>query len=1211
MPFIQSAGGTYTILARSATSGLLRGGVAYTSPNPPLSPPPAPLATSPITVTGVSSRWVTTGDTLSFTLSAAAQVTSVSIEGAPCAISTGSYGQSVSCVVGAAPAAVPQTTSPVSCIVIGNACAWTSVGYVFRWSNPSTWAGTVPAAGSTVSIPIGMRVLLDVSTTLELLSVEGALVVADMAGGVSLTAAYVVVRLGGAFKAHIPTPSNSFVLTLTGGLELPVFGQKVFAVSEGSVVLRGASVGKGWTQLTVDAPANATAITVAANVSAWPVGAEIAIAPSGMGAGGTEVFTIVSVHGQTITLNGSLAAARSGSNISGIDQRAEVALLWRNVVIQAEDTGDRIGAHLMLARESPYPVSADLMDVMFLRGGQDGQLGRYPVHPHMLGNVSGLVSVQHCVVRTSFNRAFTVHGVHGMVLAGNVAFDIAGHAFFLEDGTETENTLINNLALSVHPQFDMLATDTVPGGFWITNVNNVFTGNVAADVTLGQGFWIDPQLGAFVLSAPDPTTAPLGLFADNRAHSVDQYGVRGLMQGTPGTSQLLRFSAYGCAVSGFIGVFMGNVQLVDFAIESGGTAALEVIEAANMGHGGVFGGTFSSGVPGSFGVVVPGFLDGWSVFGASFSGFSTGAAISTCDHCSWVNSETQGVAVTHLYGLTVDSMSVPYSWGAPAKAILRDESGYLVADWPHLRCPAGTVASWCCLGTAYAGQLRCPTGAAGIAVFGFSECSIEYVGATISATVPGAVASSVEYGDNMKRCPTSGWAAVISAGTEWAFELDSGDWSPGPLESGGVNVEIDDLAAGAFVIVRLHTTITYLDWNVHAPAVEHYGRQSEDTCGDAVAGTLLSKAPVGTEAHGSYYFDSSTGYVHILFIGAGEGRSRTLRATPMWCPRTGCVGPPAVPMAKTLATISAPIRSGVNATVPFDSVYYLNGNLVVNGTLFVIGALRVAGPSTITAANIVVYGEFTSVGFPLRIVLTGTTPVALSIMVQETGGTLMCFGTCTLTGTPQVAWTRLTGASGSTISLAKPVAWAVGDKIAISNGQSYTIHTITSNSGSLSVSPAPSVALGSLSALAHGLSLDTRPEVALLNRTVQIFGSPRCRVLVTQLKVLNNTFTGNATFTNVAMHACGLPPSDEEEAFDVGRMVLPEAGECTVCPLPDLPPACTAVLTSCAVVESPGGATYASKALAFALVDSAIVGSVGTAVQVADPGMKARATYEE
>jgi hypothetical protein len=37
------------------------------------------------------------------------------------------------------------------------------------------------------------------------------------------------------------------------------------------------------------------------------------------------------------------------------------------------------------------------------------------------------------VVDSNF-RAYTLHGTQGVLLEGNVAFNVAGHAYFFEDG---------------------------------------------------------------------------------------------------------------------------------------------------------------------------------------------------------------------------------------------------------------------------------------------------------------------------------------------------------------------------------------------------------------------------------------------------------------------------------------------------------------------------------------------------------------------------------------------------------------------------------------------------------------------------------------------------------------------------------------------------------------------------------------------------------
>ena len=43
-----------------------------------------------------------------------------------------------------------------------------------------------------------------------------------------------------------------------------------------------------------------------------------------------------------------------------------------------------------------------------------------------------------------------MHGTHGTRVSRNVAFDITGHCFYLEDGVEERNMFEYNLATHIH-----------------------------------------------------------------------------------------------------------------------------------------------------------------------------------------------------------------------------------------------------------------------------------------------------------------------------------------------------------------------------------------------------------------------------------------------------------------------------------------------------------------------------------------------------------------------------------------------------------------------------------------------------------------------------------------------------------------------------------------------------------------------------------------
>ena len=57
--------------------------------------------------------------------------------------------------------------------------------------------------------------------------------------------------------------------------------------------------------------------------------------------------------------------------------------------------------------------------------------------------------VRRCAIHNSFNRAVNVHATHNLLIEENVLYKVMGGAFFLEDGVETGNMFLNNLAIMV------------------------------------------------------------------------------------------------------------------------------------------------------------------------------------------------------------------------------------------------------------------------------------------------------------------------------------------------------------------------------------------------------------------------------------------------------------------------------------------------------------------------------------------------------------------------------------------------------------------------------------------------------------------------------------------------------------------------------------------------------------------------------------------
>lgn len=176
-------------------------------------------------------------------------------------------------------------------------------------------------------------------------------------------------------------------------------------------------------------------------------------------------------------------------------------------------------------------VAQRLEGVEIRNFGQQGNIGRYPIHFHMSNRVTGSI-VRKNVIRESNQRCVVIHGSHDVTVEDNVAFDSYGHCYMLEDGAEIDNTFIGNLGARTRGIFNAelvleKASDKFASTFWITNTKNHFIGNVAAGSTF-SGFWFELRAvrGDSKPLYPDvnPRNLPLYTFRENTSHSNQDMG---------------------------------------------------------------------------------------------------------------------------------------------------------------------------------------------------------------------------------------------------------------------------------------------------------------------------------------------------------------------------------------------------------------------------------------------------------------------------------------------------------------------------------------------------------------------------------------------------------------------------------------------------------------------------------------------------------------
>lgn len=400
---------------------------------------------------------------------------------------------------------------------------------VQRWSNPRTWGGTVPARGEQVRIPYGAKVRLDSSTPeLDGLQIDGTLSFADK--NLELRSDWIVVH--GTLRAGKPGDPyrHRGIITLTDGDrsdDIMGMGTKLLGVMGGTLELQGRPV-DGWTQLAETAEPGDRTITLASAPS-WRVGDEIVLASSDYWQSHDEERRITAVSGDTVELEAPLQYRHWGEiqtwGEHAVDERAEVGLLSRNIVVRGNDASSEggFGGHMMVMEGAEARIDG----VEFFNMGQRKALRRYPVHFHMDGNAPDSY-LKRSSIHHSFNRCVTIHGTNALTVAGNVCYDHAGHGFFLEDGAERRNVISGNLGLGTNEvENGLLPSDRRPATFWITNPDNTLKGNVAAGSD-GFGFWYalpEHPTGLSHASNIWPRRTPLGVFRNNTAHSNGDTGL--------------------------------------------------------------------------------------------------------------------------------------------------------------------------------------------------------------------------------------------------------------------------------------------------------------------------------------------------------------------------------------------------------------------------------------------------------------------------------------------------------------------------------------------------------------------------------------------------------------------------------------------------------------------------------------------------------------
>uniref|UniRef100_A0A673JNC4 hyaluronoglucosaminidase n=1 Tax=Sinocyclocheilus rhinocerous TaxID=307959 RepID=A0A673JNC4_9TELE len=307
-------------------------------------------------------------------------------------------------------------------------------------------------------------------------------------------------------------------------------------------------------------------------VSSWKPGDRIVVASTDYSMHQAEEFTLLPCphcNRKQVRIQGEPQFTHVGEILDGVDMRAEVALLSRNILIHGEMENscygknwcqyfsyDTFGGHIKILGNFS---SVHLSQVELKHMGQQQEKGRYPVNFHRCGDVDqrggyrapaylNSLSIHH-----SFSRCVGIHATNGLLVRDTVGYVTLGHCFFLEDGIEQRNIFFHNLGLLTRPgtilptdRNDSMCTeitDRVHKGyvpspaneckavstFWIAHPNNHLISNSAAG-SQDAGIWYafhNSSTGDSHGLIPETKAelTPLGIFFNNRVHSNFKAGL--------------------------------------------------------------------------------------------------------------------------------------------------------------------------------------------------------------------------------------------------------------------------------------------------------------------------------------------------------------------------------------------------------------------------------------------------------------------------------------------------------------------------------------------------------------------------------------------------------------------------------------------------------------------------------------------------------------
>jgi len=311
-----------------------------------------------------------------------------------------------------------------------------------------------------------------------------------------------------------------------------MMNRSISIVPGGNLILHGRQLSSQWQKINSNILAGESRASLSESTN-WQVGDKVVVSSSSFDMNEAETFEITNISGTDMRLDRAASYFHSGSvmNIVGkeVDERSVIANLTRNIEIKSygvDHLETQLGGHIMNMGGFTQIDSVSLDSL-----GRMGELGRYPFHWHLSGNVRGQY-IKNSSITNSYQRCVVIHKTDEALVKGNVCYNHFGHGYFLEHGSERNNIILENLALVAKRPFIgrfLLKSDSGgprgrfagPASYWISNPDNIVANNLAAG-SEGSGFWMSfVNFDVCDISNPcaKPSETNTLIFRDNAAHS--------------------------------------------------------------------------------------------------------------------------------------------------------------------------------------------------------------------------------------------------------------------------------------------------------------------------------------------------------------------------------------------------------------------------------------------------------------------------------------------------------------------------------------------------------------------------------------------------------------------------------------------------------------------------------------------------------------------